>query len=265
MSQWEGPSLLRRERGPARVCGQVTALACAVFALAAVGGPVGAAGAATLQPDPSPNAPVATPASGLRPDSSQGPVRAPATVVKTAPAVKTAVVKSTVVKTAPVVKSAVVKSAVVKSAVAAPAVPALPHLSGSLARPAVAKPAPPPAIEESPAPRAVITPQVTQVPAPRIVTPAPRPRVVHRVAAPPLRLAVLAGRSTYLALLGSRFTLPAQRTAVAVRHTTLPAASSTPAANRLALPAALALLALVAASGGFLGFVYRLRRERMGA
>jgi hypothetical protein len=33
-------------------------------------------------------------------------------------------------------------------------------------------------------------------------------------------------------------------------------------ADRLVLPAALALLTLVAASGGFLGLVYRLSRER---
>jgi hypothetical protein len=43
---------------------------------------------------------------------------------------------------------------------------------------------------------------------------------------------------------------------------TLPAVPSVDDADRLVLPAALALLTLVAASGGFLGLVYRLSRER---
>jgi hypothetical protein len=43
---------------------------------------------------------------------------------------------------------------------------------------------------------------------------------------------------------------------------TLPPVPSVDDADRLVLPAALALLTLVAASGGFLGLVYRLGRER---
>ena len=224
-------TLLRRERDRPRPGRRRTVLACAALALAAAPSAV----ASSLQPDPA----TASAPAALRPDAFGAAAAAGTTAPERMPAdasvpVHGAGALPTLAK--PVTSSGVQKPAATK--VVPPATPRPLHVTQLPARPIATTP---PAL---PAPRAVGT---AREKAPRTTAPAIPARVTHRIT---LRLHVP------LSLHGSARVPAILRVAVA------PVAIA--AHRRDLLPAALALLALVATSGCLLAVAAGLRRDGAG-
>jgi hypothetical protein len=263
-------------RGSARGFGTWTAPACALALLAFGMAAPTAAGASKLAPDPSPGTAetgAVASASEMHPDSFGpqpaavvAPAKARASSIEHLPSVVTATVKTATASRLEPARPETTRSKpevplkTTHAETAPSSTPAPRATSPSTAPPSTAT-------SDTPSPGSGITLPVTRVPVVTTTPPvtpalsqpaAPKPRRSRHVAVQaPLDLSAFRGRLVSTAVLAP----VADFAAADVLRPSFTVAAPPSDGRRVVVPAALALLALVIASGSFLGLAFRLRQR----